>query len=128
MTFSVIAGIGGNGFSGDGGAATTAAFDGPLGVGIATNTDIFIADTHNHRIRRIDGATGIISTIAGNGTPGFFGEGVPAIQSTTDFPASLKLDHAGNLNFADRYKHVIRRLSLDSTPPVITGIPSNCSV
>ena len=75
---TVVAGVGVSGFSGDGGLATSASLSAPVGVALDGAGNLFIADEFNNRIRRVDAATGIITTVAGNGFPGFSGDGGPA--------------------------------------------------
>ena len=75
---STVAGSGTSGYSGDGGAATAAELNLPINVAVDSAGDIFITDYANSRIRKVDYATGIITTVAGNGTLGFSGDGGPA--------------------------------------------------
>ncbi len=106
---TIVAGTGEQGFSGDGGAATGAQLDSPSGLSVDAAGALYIADTRNHRIRRVAG--GIITTIAGTGSPGYFGDGGIATAAQLDAPAGLSLDSAGNLYIADSANHVIRKLS-----------------
>lgn len=96
-------------YSGDGGAATQSAIFLPFGLAVNAGGDIFIADSNNNRIRKVDGVTGIISTIAGNGLSGG-GNGGPAVLATLSTPSSIALDPAGNLYFSDTGDNVIRRI------------------
>jgi NHL repeat len=73
---TTIAGIGVEGYGGDNGPATTAYLDTPTGVAVDGSGDVYIADSHNHRIREVSGGT--ITTIAGTGTPGYSGDGATA--------------------------------------------------
>src|SRR5206468_779970 len=86
-----VAGTGKRGYSGDSGPAKDAEFDGPKGIALSPGNSIYIADTENHAIRKIDAATGIIATIAGLGPQhkGFFGDGGPARQATLDRPHGI---------------------------------------
>src|SRR2546422_9072703 len=77
---TTVAGTGQAGFGGDGGLATTAQLNFPGGVAADLNSNIYIADLNNQRIRKVD-PSGIISTIAGTGTPGFSGDGGPATDA-----------------------------------------------
>ena len=80
--------------------------------------NIFIADTINHRIRRIDASTGYIYTIAGNGVSGFSGDGGAALAAEITFPAGIAVDRSGNVYFADENNNRIRRLSpMSPLPP-----------
>jgi sugar lactone lactonase YvrE len=110
-TITTIAGTGTQGFSGDGGPATAATVDSPTGLALDAANNLYLADTHNHRIRRIDTATGIITTIAGTGTPGFSGDTTTATTATLALPHGLTIDPAGNLYLADTANHRIRRIA-----------------
>ncbi len=120
FTISTIAGNGTKGFAGDGGAARDANLSFPTGAqpepggAIATGPDgnLYVADTENHRIRRIDLASGTIDTVAGNGTPGYTGDGGPALDASFNFPRDLEFDTDGSLWVADTDNHVIRRIDL----------------
>ena len=107
-TVTTVAGNGQVGFSGDGGPATLASFDGPTGVCVDSNGNIFIADG-NSRIRRVDATTNIITTIAGNGIPTYNGDNIPAILSQLH-PWSLAFDKNGNLFVSDHNNHRIRMI------------------
>jgi sugar lactone lactonase YvrE len=100
---------GGDDFS-DGIPAISARLDffssGGLAVDKAGN--LFISDQGNHRIRRVDARTGIITTVAGSGTIGFSGDGGPALQARLSFPDGLAVDEAGNLYIADMENNVVR--------------------
>ena len=120
---ATVAGSGRTGFSGDGGPATEAAFEVPFDVAVDRRGNLFIADTGNHRIRRVDAGTGRISTFAGNGTGGFGGDGGPAIKAGLHDPFSVTLDRSGNLYIADRGNHRIRRVG--GRNRVITTVAGN---
>jgi uncharacterized protein (TIGR03437 family) len=117
---STVAGNGQIGSSGDGGLAINAPFNSPNGVVVDNSGNIYIADTNNHRIRKVNSA-GIISTIAGSGIQGFAGDGSanPALQQF-DIPVGIFLDTTGNLLVADAGNHRIRKLNL--TTGVLTTI------
>jgi sugar lactone lactonase YvrE len=117
---STIAGTGTQGFSGDNAIATSASIDSPTGLALDAANNLYLADTHNHRIRRIAAATGIISTIAGTGTPGFSGDTTAATSSNLALPHGLTLDAAGNLYLADTANHRIRRI--DAVTGIITTV------
>jgi sugar lactone lactonase YvrE len=117
---SVIAGSGTQGFSGDGALATAASLDTPSGLAFDAAGDLYIADAHNHRVRRVDAATGIITTAAGTGQPGFSGDGAPATGARLDLPRGLSLDAAGNLFIADSRNQRIRRV--DAATGLVTTI------
>ena len=97
-TLDVIAGTGDIGFSGDGGPATQAKFNQPYGVALDQAGNLFIADSGNSRIRRVDARTGIITTVAGSGKKeGVTGDGGTALEAGLEWPMSVAVDHAGNL-------------------------------
>jgi uncharacterized protein (TIGR03437 family) len=121
---STVAGTGDSGFSGDEGAAAAARIAGPLGVAVDGGGTIFFSDTGNHRIRLVT-TDGMIHTIAGQGSPGFSGDGGLANSAQLDLPAGLALDGAGNLYFADTGNNRLRRLVVQQTvaPPPVTAPP-----
>lgn len=107
---TTIAGNGTTGYSGDGGPATNASFNFPVGVGVDGGGDVFVADQLNQRIRRID-ATGTITTWAGNGTAGYAGDGGPATAAQLRGPTFLVSDSSGNLTVADQSNNAVRVIS-----------------
>ena len=115
-----VAGTGISGFSGDGGPATDAQLNEPFGVAVDASGNLFIADTSNDRVRRVDGATGVITSVAGTGTAGFSGDGGPATDAQLNFPVGVAVDASGNLLIADSDNHRIRRV--DSATGVITTV------
>ena len=117
---TTIAGTGTEGFSGDAGLATAATIDSPTGLALDASHNLYLADTHNHRIRRIDAATGIITTLAGTGTPSFSGDSAAATAATLALPHGLTIDAAGNLYLADTQNHRIRRI--DAATGIITTV------
>src|SRR5438309_12063211 len=110
-----VAGTGTFGFSGDGGPATNAELAQPTGVYVDNSGNLFIVDTYNSRIREVDAATGIIQTVAGNGTFGFSGDGGPATSAELDlrvgFSNGITGDRQGNLLIAEESNSRIRRIS-----------------
>jgi sugar lactone lactonase YvrE len=117
---STIAGIGTRGFSGDGSPATDAQLNFPNGVTIDAAGNIYIADTINNRIRKID-TSGIISTIAGNGATGFDGDGGPAINAALNRPYEVKVDAVGNIYVADSDNNRIRKINSTGIISTIVG-------
>lgn len=109
-----VAGCGIAGYSGDGGPAVDATFNWPHEVRVDSVGNLFVADTRNHAIRRIDVVTGVITTIAGDGTKGSRGDGDLAVNARFNQPHSVVLDGRGGLLIADTLNHRIRRLELSS--------------
>ncbi|MDL2717909.1 MAG: hypothetical protein PT977_09155 [Acidobacteriota bacterium] len=106
----VAAGSGMNRYRGDGGAAASAEMNQPASLAVDAAGNVFIADTQNHAIRRLDAKTGILTTIAGDGTPGFSGDGGPAAKARLNFPIGLGLDGKGNLYVVDSVNARIRKI------------------
>ncbi len=117
---TTIAGTGTQGFSGDNGPAINANVDSSMGLALDNANNLYLSDTHNHRIRRIDASSGIITTIAGSGTLGFSGDSGPAVSSNLSLPHGITLDSAGNLYLADTANHRIRRI--DAITGIITTV------
>jgi uncharacterized protein (TIGR03437 family) len=118
---TTVAGLGTAGAAGDGGAATAAQLNGPLGVAIDRDGNLFIADSGNHRIRRVTASTGLISTVAGTGTAGFGGDDGPATAAQMNDPENVAVDAGGNLYIADFNNHRIRRVATDGKITTIAG-------
>ena len=98
---TTIAGDGQGGYSGDGGSATSAELDDPLGVAVDAQGDLFIADTNNHSVREVSSATGVISTVAGDGTPGYTQPEGTATGAGLLSPDAVAVDGEGDLFIAD---------------------------
>ena len=105
---TTVAGTGEQGFGGDGGAATSALLDTPMGIAVDSAGNLYIADTHNHRIREV--SSGTITTIAGTGVAGFSGDGAAATTATLNQPVALAIDSRGYLYIADTRNHRIREI------------------
>jgi len=98
------------GWEGDGGPALSALLNYPTDLDVANNGDIYVADTHNHVIRKIS-ASGIITTVAGNGIPGSSPNGTPAVEAKLNGPEGLAFDDATNtLYICDTYNHQIKKI------------------
>ncbi len=108
-TIETIAGNGVQGFSGDGGPATSAQISGVTGMAIDAQGNLYLADTFSHRIRKVT-PEGIISTIAGTGQAGFAGDNGPALQADLKEPMGLEIDSQGRLWIADNKNYRIRRI------------------
>src|SRR6266850_560321 len=119
-TLRVIAGTGKRGVSGDGGPASSAQLKYPHGVAVDGTGNVFIADSNNNRIRMLT-AGGVITTVAGEGTAGFSGDGGPALAAQLKYPVGVAVDGAGNLFIADRYNNRIRKVTPDGIISTLTG-------
>jgi hypothetical protein len=120
---TLVAGNGTGSCSGDGGPATDAGFNLDYGGGLALDGagNLFIADTWNERVRKVD-TNGIVTTVAGNGTMGYAGDGEAATNASFILPSALAADKNGNLFIADAYNNRIRRVD---TNGVITTVAGN---
>jgi serine/threonine-protein kinase len=127
---TTVAGGGTRGFTGDGGPAVNAQLRGAGGVAVDLNGNVFIADTTNARIRKVDPA-GMITTYAGTGVAGAGGDGGPAISAQLNNPFGMTADAAGNLYVADRNNVKVRKISpppvpaIRNTNPVLTSFMGN---
>jgi trimeric autotransporter adhesin len=120
-TINTIAGNGTAGYSGDSGLASSAELSGPYGVAIDSGDNLYIADPGNNRIRKVAAGTGIITTIAGNGTAGYLGDNGAATSAELNLPASVALDSTGNLYIADTGNNVIRKINTSGTITTVAG-------
>ncbi len=118
---TTVAGNGINGFSGDGGAATNASLNAPYGVTVDANGNLFIGDYANNRIRKIN-TNGMITTMAGNGSGGYFGDGGPATNAGLHGPFGVALDAFGNLFIGDYFNNCIRKVDNSG---IITSVAGN---
>jgi sugar lactone lactonase YvrE len=117
---STIAGGGPAGYCGDGGPATSACLNFPIGVAVNGNNNLFIADTFNNRIRHFK-SHGAITTVAGNSTAGFCGDHGPATSACLNVPESVAVDDNGNLFIADTFNNRIRKVSERGTITTVGG-------
>ncbi len=133
-TITTVVGNGEPGFSGDGGQAIYAQIYAPVGqaapptsrIAIDNHGTLYIADTFNNRIRKVDANTGIITTIAGNGTfpPIIYGaadEGVDALDVSLYWPCDIAIDSENRVFFADTFNHCVRKIDLDGTLTTVAG-------
>lgn len=112
--------VAGSDLVGDGGAAAMAQVAQPEGLAIDSGGNLYIADAANHRVRMVSPA-GVITTVAGNGHPGFSGDGGPASQSQLNQPYGLSADAQGNLYIADLGNQRIRRVGPDGIITTVAG-------
>jgi sugar lactone lactonase YvrE len=117
-TISTIAGTGRAGFSGDGGPAELAVLNEPYGIDVDSQDRVVVADSSNHRIRRIE-ADGTIVTIAGSGIAGFEGNDGPALSARFDSPQEVFVLPNGEIVIGDEHNNVIRKLT---TTGLIVGV------
>ncbi len=117
---TTVAGNGTAGFSGDGGLATSAQLNGPGHVAFDALGNMFIADCINNRIRKVN-TSGIISTIAGNGTPAYSGDGGTSILASLNYPWGITFDTSGNLYIADIQNNCIRKVNTSGTITTVAG-------
>ncbi len=107
-TVSIVAGIGEPGYSGDQSAAREARLNNPFDLAFAPDGSLVFSDTFNHCLRRIDAASGIISTICGSGRAGYAGDGGPAAHALLNEPYGIVIDRSGRVFFADRLNRRVR--------------------
>jgi len=122
---TTFAGTGASGSSGDGGAATSATLSGPAGIVIAGNGDVYFTDTNNNVIRKVSAATGIITTVAGNGSSGFSGDGGPATGAGLKSVEDIFLTPNGDLYIADTGHNRVRKVT--AATGIITTIAGSGS-
>jgi sugar lactone lactonase YvrE len=117
---TTLAGTGQGGFGGDGGAATAAQLWFPTDVACDGAGNVYVADTFNNRVRKIT-SSGVITTVAGTGSPGFGGDGGPATQALLSNPRGLAVDAQGNLYIADTSNNSVRRVTPQGTITTYAG-------
>ncbi|GEM_PF-2342720 len=121
---TTVAGTGTRGYSGDGGIATAAQLSFVSDLALDASGNLFIADTFNHVIRRVDAQTGNITTVAGTGARGFGGDGGPALNALLWGPSGVEVDGAGNLYIADTSNDIVRRVDVSTgIITTIAGVP-----
>jgi sugar lactone lactonase YvrE len=117
---TTIGGTGAKGYGGDGGPAVKALFNTPHGIAADPAGDVYVADPPNERIRRIDAATGIVTTVAGSGSAGSSGDGGPATAARLNHPKGVEIAPDGSLYIADNDNNEVRRVDL--TTGIITTV------
>ena len=118
---STVAGDGTYGFSGDGGLATNAQIGRPGAVAIDDDGNLYIADESNNRIRKVDVTTGNISTVAGNGSYGYSGDGGSATNARLNGPCRIAIDASGNIYIADKGNYRIRKVDVAGNISTVAG-------
>jgi RHS repeat-associated protein len=121
IIIDTVAGTGTRGYSGDGGPAAEAWLAWPSGVAVDAAGNIFIADSFNHRIRKVD-ASGIITTVAGTETGGYSGDGGPATEAQLRYPNGVAVDAAGSIFIADYGNDRIRKVDASGIITTVAGI------
>jgi RHS repeat-associated protein len=115
-----VAGTGQSGFGGDGGPALAARLGSPRSVAVGPDRSLYIADSYNHRIRRV-APDGLIHTVAGTDQAGFGGDGGPALAAQLRYPFDVDIGPDGSLYIADAYNHRIRRVAPDGLIHTVVG-------
>ena len=117
---TTVAGNGIGGYGGDNGPAINARLNAPVGIAVDSAGNLYIADELNSRIRKVD-ASGVITTVAGNGVAGFFGDGGAATAAEINHPQDVAVDGAGNLFIADAYNNRIRKVDPSGNINTVAG-------
>jgi sugar lactone lactonase YvrE len=123
-TITTVAGTGSPGYSGDGGAATNANLFSPLGVALDATGNLYIADSRNNRVRKVD-TNGLITTVAGTNSPGYSGDGGPAASANLNNPQGVALDAMGKLYIGDASNNRIRRVDPYGIITTVAGTGSS---
>jgi sugar lactone lactonase YvrE len=117
---TTVAGTGVAGYSGDGGPAASAQLAFPEGIAVGPDGSVYVADTGNHRIRKIT-PDGIITTVAGTGTPGYSGDGGPAAKAELSSPTGVSVCPGGIICIADKGNNRVRSIRPDGTIRLVAG-------
>ena len=120
-----VAGNGSRGYGGDSGAATAAALNAPLMTLLDSTGNLYIADSGNSVVRKVDAKTHVITTVAGTGLPGYSGDNGPATKAQLGGPSGIALDRSGNLYISDGSNEVVRKVSAASG--VITTVAGSAT-
>lgn len=125
---TVWGGTGQPNYAGDGQHVTQAAFNAPNDLKLdQVNNAVLIADSNNHRIRKVDLRTFMITTVAGNGKSELTGDGGPATLASLNNPQGIAVDHVGNMLIADTFNHVVRRIGIDGIISTVGGSTAGLS-
>jgi DNA-binding beta-propeller fold protein YncE len=117
---TTMAGNGTPGYSGDGGPGTAAQLNNPYGLTIGPDGALYFCEVGNHRVRRLDVKTHMLSTVAGNGKPGYTGDGGPALAASLNEPYEVRFDQSGNMFFVEMQNNVVRWV--DARTRIITTV------
>ena len=117
---TTVAGTGFYGYSGDGGAATGAQINGPVGLAVDSQGNLYIADSSNHRIRKVN-TGGIITTVAGTGFAGYSGDGGAATSAKLHYPTYIAVDGVGNLYITDTSNYRVRKVDVNGKITTVVG-------
>src|SRR5215467_6156722 len=124
-TVTNIAGTGVAGFSGDGGPGVDGQTNNPYGLVIGPDGALYFCEIGNHRVRRLDLKTHVLSTYAGSGKKGYSGDGGPATAALLNEPYEVRFDKAGNMYFVEMQNHVLRKV--DGKTKIISTVAGNGS-
>jgi hypothetical protein len=119
---NTVAGDGIGGYAGDGGLATKAEIYGPSGLALDSAGNLYIVEFYNNRVRKVTASTGIISTVAGNGTAGYSGDGGLATSAELKSPAGVAVDSTGNIYIADTFNNRVRAVNTHTTAVTIANV------
>src|SRR5206468_2299327 len=120
---TTVAGNGNADFSGDGGPAGAASLNNPYGLAVDAADNLYIGDSYNYGVRKVTPASGNITTVAGNGSAGFFGDGRPATAASLDQPDGVAVGGEGDLYIADGYNYRVRKITAGTR--IITTVAGN---
>ena len=123
---TTFAGNGMNGYAGDGGPAINAELSQPNGLAVHASGNLYVADAGNNVVRKVNVATGAISTFAGNGSYDTSGDGDPAIAASFSHLSALALDASGNLYISDEFTCTIRKVTTGGMISTIAGTSNQC--
>jgi sugar lactone lactonase YvrE len=120
-SISSVVGDGTANYSGDGGPASSAPAGSPLGIALDRAGNLYFCDVNNNVVRKINGSTGVITTVAGNGSQGFSGDGGSATSAQLGSPSGVAVDASGNLYIADFANHRVRKVTAAGVISTVTG-------